>query len=296
MPAIGHYVHEDDIGNWPVTISSTANFNPSDVNIVDNKIAVGIDVVTGSLIQFISTGTLPLPLVYGQKYYSVKVDSTHCGVALNPINAVAGTKIDLTTIGSGIHTINVGLGSSTAARQETIDRAEHLVETATRDLFYSAALSVSVDGNGKDRLFLGLEPKILTVTKVEDSGIEIPIEYIEHDDDSIFLDPDVASTDLVEYHLRIRTWANLFPVGTKNITVTGTYGHTSCPAGIKKAVIMLCEAENDGTLYQRYGPGIQSEGIDGYSYARTKRYITGVVEVDCVLVPFIKKHAIFSVP
>jgi hypothetical protein len=294
MPAIGKYAHEDDIGNWPVTNSSTANFNPTDVNIIDNKIAVGIDVLTGSLIQFTSTGVLPAPLIYGQKYYSVKIDSTHCGVALNPVNAVAGTKIDLTAIGSGVHTINVGLGSSTSDRQETIDRAENLVETVTRDLYYPAVLLLTLDGNGKSRLFLGLTPKILTITKVEDGGIEVPIDYIDFDDDSIFLDPDVASGDIVEYHYRMRIQECLFPVGEKNITVTGTYGHATCPPGIKKAVIMLCEAENDLTLYQRYAPGVQSENTDGYSYARTRRYISGVVEVDRVLYPFISRKPVLG--
>lgn len=294
MTASGRYITESDVSNWPVAVSATANFATTDVDIVNNKETVGIDIATGSIVRFTSTGTLPAPLVYGQVYYTIRVDATHIKEATTAANASAGTAIDLTTVGTGTHTVSVGEGSTTAARQETIDRAEHLVESITCDLFYAAVLLHTLDGNGKSRLFLGLTPKILTVTKVEDGGIGVPIDYIEHDGDSIFLDPNVASGDIVEYHYRMRIQECLFPVGEKNITVTGTYGHTTCPPGIKKAVIMLCEAENDSTLYQRYAPGVQSENTDGYSYARTRRYISGVVEVDRVLIPFISKKMVIG--
>lgn len=292
--AQGNYCHEDDIGNWPVAISSTVNFITTDVDLINDKITVGIDLVTGSLIKFTSTGTLPVPLVYGTAYYAIRVDATHIKVATTPITAASGTAIDLTSVGIGTHTMNVGEGSTTTARQETIDRAEKLVEKITRDVFYSKAFVTTIDGNNKDRLFLGMWAKILTVTKVETGGVEIPIDYITHDDDSIYLDPEVAiDGDLVELHYQMKQREILFPEGTKNIKATGTCGTASCPAGIKKAVIMLCEAENDITLYQRYGPTEQTEAIDGYSVIR-KRYISGVVEVDRVLMPFLTRRPTFG--
>jgi len=56
---------------------------------------------TGMPIQFTNTGggTLPAPLVVGQTYFSIFVDSTHIQVALNFSNAVANIAINLTTNG-----------------------------------------------------------------------------------------------------------------------------------------------------------------------------------------------------
>jgi len=57
---------------------------------------------TGMPIQFTNTGggTLPAPLVVGQTYFSIFVDSTHIQVATTFANAVANIAINLTTNGT----------------------------------------------------------------------------------------------------------------------------------------------------------------------------------------------------
>jgi len=293
MSAIGHYVVESDITNWPVAISAECNFATTDVVIATDKVTVSVDIATGSLITFSSSGALPVPLVHGTHYYAIRVDSTHIKVAANPVNATAGTPVDITTVGSGVHHVDVGEGSSTAARQETIDRAENIVEFVTHDVFYSKAFVQILDGNDGDRLFIGLRQEILDVTKVESSGVEIPIDYIAFDSNAIFLNPEVASSDdLVEFHFLVKHKDILFPEGTGNIVVTGTCGHAACPPGIKKAVIILCQVENDSTLYQKYSH-FDSESVDGYGYTKSK-YITGVVEADKELVPFIVRRPVLG--
>jgi len=84
-----------------------------------------------------------------------------------------------------------------------------------------------------------------------------------------------------------------FPKGTKNIKVTGTYGWASCPEPIKQAVIILCRYENDNTLYTAYSD-FDSERLGDYSYSRSsdKQYLTGVLEADRLIKPYIRKKPI----
>ncbi len=66
---------------------------------------------TGMQIQFTNTGggTLPVPLVAGQIYFSIFIDSLHIKVAFTFANAVSGIAIDLTTNGTApIQVTNFG--------------------------------------------------------------------------------------------------------------------------------------------------------------------------------------------
>lgn len=161
MAAAGNYIVESDVDNWPDTVSQTTTFATTDVNITNEQLTIGIDVATGSKIRFSSTGALPAPLVDGTLYYAIRIGGTIIKVALNPVNAAAGTAVNLTDVGTGTHTVDVGEGSSTVDRQEVIDRAEQKIENITRDFFYPIAFDENFNGNGKDRLFLGFIPDIL---------------------------------------------------------------------------------------------------------------------------------------
>jgi hypothetical protein len=55
----------------------------------------------------VSGGTLPAPLVANTLYYVINVDATHIKLATSAVNAGAGTAIDLTTAGTGTHTIAI---------------------------------------------------------------------------------------------------------------------------------------------------------------------------------------------
>lgn len=293
MAAAGNYIVESDVDNWADSVSQTGTFVKADVTIGTEQIVVDIDVATGSLIRFTSTATLPLPLVYGTAYYAIRVDATTIKVATTPVNAAAGTAVNLTGTGTNgaTHTINVGEGSSTADRQETIDRAETLIEQLTADYFYSNSFSIYLNGNGKNRLNLGFTAKILTVTGIELCGIEMAEDYFTNDDYDVYLDPELAEEAYPELHLRLRESA-LFPVGDGNIKVTGTIGWAACPPAIKQCAIILCRYENDSTLYQGYSPDVASEVIgEDYSYKRKDRYLTGVVEADRLIMQYVRKKA-----
>lgn len=73
------------------TYSSTANF-PSNI-------------LTGTRVRLTTTTTLPAPLATATDYYVVKQSDSTFKLATSYANAVAGTVIDITTTGTGTHTI-----------------------------------------------------------------------------------------------------------------------------------------------------------------------------------------------
>jgi hypothetical protein len=64
-----------------------------------------IPIDTGDGVKVSSTATVPSPLVAGTTYYAIKATDTSYQLATTMANAVAGTAIDLTSAGSGQHTL-----------------------------------------------------------------------------------------------------------------------------------------------------------------------------------------------
>jgi hypothetical protein len=64
-----------------------------------------IPIDTGDGVKVSSTATVPSPLVAGTTYYAIKVTDTSYQLATTMANAFAGTAIDLTSAGSGQHTL-----------------------------------------------------------------------------------------------------------------------------------------------------------------------------------------------
>lgn len=184
-------------------------------------------------------------------------------------------------------------GATEEEKQAVIDRMEELVEEVTEDLFYAASLDVYVDGNGKDRLCLSLKPDILSVTKIEISGVELPSDYYTHDKDFVYRDPGSAAS-MPELRWLLRQYGGgLFPGGMGNIHVTGTYGHSTCPVNMKQACVILCRDENDPTLYTHRIQG--REDIGGESYETKVEPLTGIEEADLLLDRFINRKPMLSV-
>ena len=161
--AIGNYIREEDVDNWGIAISDTHTFATTDVNKTDNKITVGLDIPTGSKIRFTSTGVLPGGLESGVIYYAIKSNTTIIQVASSSVNASAGEAINLTDVGVGTHTIDVGEGETLANRQAVIDAVEAQGEQITHDYFYPKTFLDLLNGNGRDRIFLPIRQKILSI-------------------------------------------------------------------------------------------------------------------------------------
>ncbi len=297
MAASGNYIVESDVDNWPSAVSATETFATTDVVIATDRINVTNDIATCAELQFSSTGEVPAPLVVGTVYYAIRIDATHIEVATTPVLAAAGTGVNLTDVGSGTHTLDIGSGSSTDERQEVIDRAEQLVEQVTQDHFYSLAFVKYFNGNGKDKLFLGFIPDILTVTEILLSGITLNTSWWTYNDDSVYLDPEAATgDDLPELLLRLKYSRRIFPRGMGNVKITGTYGWSSCPVAIKRAAIILCKLENDETLYTRYDD-LDSDKLGDQQSVRggSKKYLTGLQEADRLVRNYIRNKPVFGV-
>jgi len=182
--AIGNYITEDDVDNWGLAVSASADFTTEDVNFDEDKITVDLtgldisDIPTGSKIRFTSTGVLPGGLESGVIYYAIKISTTGSitiiKVASSSVNAAAENAINLTDAGVGTHTIDVGEGETLADRQAVIDRVEAQVEQITHDYFYPKALHEFMDGNGRDRIFLPIRQKILSINYMAISLVTVP--------------------------------------------------------------------------------------------------------------------------
>ena len=168
-------------------------------------------------------------------------------------------------------------------KKELIDRVEEMVHTVCGDLFYNAELDIYVDGNGKDRIFLPIRPKILEIDSVEVDDVALDTTMYSHDDNSIYLE----STDITGIgmsHL-ISSVYSLFPEGLGNIHVKGHYGWAAAPVTIKRICVILAKYENDPTLYNSIIEG--SESLGSYSYSFRGKSYTGVYEADRLIKQFI---------
>jgi len=300
LAALGTQVDLVDAGTGTHTIriNWSETFATTDVTLASDKITVSHDIDDACKLRFNSSGStpdLPAPLVVGVAYYAINVDPTHVQVATTPANAIAGTNITITDVGSGTHSLFVGEGETEYDRQQAINRVEDLIEKLTKDFFYAEDFVIYLDGNGKDRLFLGLVPDIISVSKVKISGVELTSSWYTFDNDSIYLDPEAVTSeegDMAELHLRLKYERILFPRGMGNIKVTGTYGKSTVPARVRQAAIILCKAENDPELYPSYDSNLKSEKIGDYSYtvADGKNITkTGIDAVDDLLREYLRK-------
>lgn len=63
------------------------------------------NLLTGTRVRVSTTVILPAPLVAATDYYLIRIGDTTCYLATTYANAIAGTRIDITTTGTGTHTM-----------------------------------------------------------------------------------------------------------------------------------------------------------------------------------------------
>jgi hypothetical protein len=92
------------------TISTrTATFTADDTTDIctyTSTTSLPSNLLTGTRVRFTTTTTLPAPLALATDYYLIRLSNTTFEVASSYANAIAGTQIDITTTGTGTHTIN----------------------------------------------------------------------------------------------------------------------------------------------------------------------------------------------
>ncbi|GAJ19009.1 unnamed protein product, partial [marine sediment metagenome] len=107
---IGQFEHQLTESELKDFVLEDNNVTPGNIWITTDKINVSFDIPNGSKIHFSTTDTLPAPLATGIAYYAIRVDSSHIKVALTKDDALAGTQIDITDYGTGIHTVTLSIG------------------------------------------------------------------------------------------------------------------------------------------------------------------------------------------
>lgn len=86
--------------------SATQNFATTDVNTGTDEITITAHGLENfQRVQFTSTGAVPTGLTASTTYYLIVVDANTIQVATTYANAFAGTQIDITSVGSGTHTL-----------------------------------------------------------------------------------------------------------------------------------------------------------------------------------------------
>lgn len=113
-----------------------------------------------------------------------------------------------------------------------IDLAEAIVERITNDIFFSDPDIKRFDGKGLTRLFFYPETSfrlisVNSITRVAFDGVTVRDTLIE-------------DTDFKRYEFFLvldagETW----PIGRKNIVIDGTWGQSTVPPEIKRAVCLL---------------------------------------------------------
>lgn len=81
---------------------------------------------------------------------------------------------------------NFPSGYTEAQKQSRIDIIENMIEQITKDYFYAKTFTQVLDGNGKNRLFLGFIPDVLSITEIQISGVVMSSSLYAFDEDSVF--------------------------------------------------------------------------------------------------------------
>lgn len=110
-----------------------------------------IPIDTGDGVKVSSTATVPSPLVAGTTYYAIKLTDTSYQLATTLTNAFAGTAIDLTSAGSGQHTL-AQVNYAAYACDGTIDTNQTAYDNVRALL--TACRGMLVFSGGKYRLVL----------------------------------------------------------------------------------------------------------------------------------------------
>ena len=92
------------------------------------------------------------------------------------------------------HVDNWPSGITAQEQQQIIAKVEQLIDKVTETKWSGTAFDIELNGNNKNRLFLGIEADILTVTNVYISCVELDSSWYAWDVNSIYLDPCIGDS------------------------------------------------------------------------------------------------------
>jgi len=114
------------VARWADATPGPLSFLAAAVNVANNTFTItSHGLATGTVFQLSTSGGLPAPLVVLTNYYAIIVDANTIKVASSLVNAIAGTAIDITTQGTGTHTLTAtALANASIKLQETDDMSD----------------------------------------------------------------------------------------------------------------------------------------------------------------------------
>ncbi len=110
---------------------ATIDFVAASVDAVSNQLYIpshGFQTGSGP-VQATTTVTLPTGLVALTDYYIIRVDDHRVKLATSAVNAAAGTAVNITAAGSGVHTLTWTSAFTTTHAAETIQITAHGLQT-----------------------------------------------------------------------------------------------------------------------------------------------------------------------
>lgn len=91
------------------TLGQTTEFTAATSDVITYSTAgtgVTSNLLTGTRVRLTTTTTLPAGLSLATDYYVIKIDDSTCYLATSYANAIAGTRVDITSTGTGTHTMS----------------------------------------------------------------------------------------------------------------------------------------------------------------------------------------------
>lgn len=252
-------------------------------------------IATGTIVSFITTGTLPSPIVTNDTYFAIYVSDTQIQVAETYQDSVDGISIDLLTDGNGtIQVIDYYYVSRDWVEKRIVQTVIPNVEKIIRSkLDEEQQITELHNGEGSTVLFLDRKnikqlDEINIITN-NFSNTYVSIANIE-------LEPDQGILKAKHNFEEVYGLYPIFPRGKKNIKITYTLKRPLDDVQICEAIILLTVDLVLGFIGGRTGGG-DSLSLQSYSrsfgdrgkwtdtrrevvrqaYGLLRPYITGVV-------------------
>lgn len=214
------------------SLSTTFTVNAgTDVITLVSGVAPG----TGAAVTFTTTVTLPAGLVAGTTYFTININATTFKVATTIANAEAGTPVDITDAGTGVHTV-------ATTNPGTI---KHIIKDPRIDVYYCQDSNARVwykDGSLFFRLLVGN-----TLTNGSGNGIVL------------FATSDATATYLFAFRNGVVDVVNVFGTSNyQNPSWSNSWQSLNAPAGISNSshyvkvgqdnIIYFCDAKYVGSI------------------------------------------------
>jgi len=190
---------------------------------------------TGQPVVLSSTNTLPAGLSADTVYFVIAVSGQTLKLATTRANAVAGTAVDITDTGTGVHTITKAITDDDLI-EDCIDDAVEYIESRTGKSFVATTDTRYYRQEAVNYLTLTLDEDLLTVTtltKGDEDGTEI-------DSDDYWLLPRNEGPPYRRIELKENSDHSWDWTTDGEISVAGTWGFSSNPPDdILRAVKVL---------------------------------------------------------